>query len=213
MLFLLLRDRESQDIKKDKTITIVEGGQVRSMNIEALEEKFMEDYPQLLTCQASVPDQLIHEDQIRVCTDKLIPEMQDLYEKNLEAIFASLKKDYPKKKEQELLKQAENQAKAEMLKSRDAQLVASRLSLEAEDSIQKATKNAAKFHSMPITIFRGVNTFHDICKYLEDFGIRSSKLKNFSKPSPNSTQECEHDIAVVALTKKGPVVTFIQVFI
>ena len=66
ILLILLRDRETRSIDKDKTLPIVEGGQVKFMTSEELEEKFMEDYPHLLASQISIPDQLMHEDQMRI---------------------------------------------------------------------------------------------------------------------------------------------------
>ena len=213
ILLILLRDRESKIIDKEKTIRIMEGGHERSMNIEELQEKFMEDYPYLLTTQSTFPDQLLHNDQERRSTENLIHEIKNLYEENRQTKLVNLKKDYPKKNAKELYKQAEREAKDETVKSKKGQLVASRFSLEAEDNVQKAIKKAAKVHEVPVVVFRGVNTFADVCKHLEDFGIKASTLKNFSKPSSSNSQECENDIVVVALTTTGPVVSFIQVFI
>ena len=69
-----------------------------------------------------------------------------------------------------------------------------------------------KEFGIPAYVFRGVNTYNDIGKFLESFDMKLSILKAFKCADPNSTLECEHDIGIVALPPSGPLVSFVQVF-
>ena len=130
--------------------------------------------------------------------------------------------------ETELEKQAAGQAKKETKESREAQQLKHRVAMKAEDDVQKSILRAMKEFDIPVFVFRGVNTYADIGKPLdESLGLKLSKLKAFKSGGSKSkdtkegdknkegkkekTFECEHDISALALPPSGPLVSFVQV--
>merc|ERR1712218_506232 len=83
--------------------------------------------------------------------------------------------------------------------------------MTAEHEVQKSIKRAMEEYQIPVFIFRGVNTYDDVGRLLESFGIKMSKLKAFKSGEASKTLECEHDIATVALLPCGILVSFTQV--
>ena len=81
----------------------------------------------------------------------------------------------------------------------------------AEHEVQKSIKSAMEEFQIPVYIFRGVNTYDDVGRLLECFGIKMSKLKAFKSGEALKTLECEQDIATVALLPCGLLVSFTQV--
>ena len=77
--------------------------------------------------------------------------------------------------------------------------------------MQKSIKRAMKESKSPFYIFRGVNTYEDIGKFLGKLGIKMSTLKAFKDIKTKATEECEHDILFLALLPTGPLVSFVQV--
>ena len=69
-----------------------------------------------------------------------------------------------------------------------------------------------KEFGIPVYVFRGVNTYDNIGKFLEGFHMKMSMLKAFKSGDSKGTLECEHDIGIVALPPSGPLVSFVQVF-
>ena len=63
-LLLIIRDRESKELDKTKTVAVVRGGRVHHMTVEDLEDDLMEENPNLMMAQTSIPAELIHDDPI-----------------------------------------------------------------------------------------------------------------------------------------------------
>ena len=68
--------------------------------------------------------------------------------------------------------------------------------------------------TIPSVILRGVETFKDVGKHLEDAGFCFSKLKEITKPSNSSerSREVEHDVAMISFFGDKILINFIQVF-
>ena len=214
-LTLVIRDKETKLIDHNKTVAILEGGQVKHFTVEQLEGKFIETNKDLLTSQISVPSELVHNDQIEpeLNIDLLIQGLKEDYEGRIPEILEKLQKEYPKKKKEELEREANKQALEEIKVSKEATWACQRIALCAEDTVAKSILRAAKKGNTPVIIFRGVKTWEEISQYLTDLGIVSSKLKLITKREAGSTMECEHDVGVIALAYIGVVVSFIQVIL
>ena len=213
LMFTAIRDRESNPIGNDKKVPILEGGQIKDFTMADIEEKFASENPKLLTSQLCVPDQMIHDDQLdaHLNTDMVREHLKLMYDKNY--LNAKDGFDQSTVKEQEKEKQAATQAREETKKSREANALQYRVAMKAEDYVQRTIKEALEDCGIPFYIFRGVNTYQDIGKFLTKFGIQMSKLKAIKAKDTKTTEECEHDIAILALLPSGPLVSFIQVVI
>ena len=97
-----------------------------------------------------------------------------------------------------------------MKSSSEAKALQNRVAMKAEHDVQRSIKRAMEEYNIPAFIFRGVNTYDDIGRFLESFGLKMSKLKAF-KYGSESSLECEHDIATLALLPSGPLISFTQV--
>ena len=97
-----------------------------------------------------------------------------------------------------------------MKSSSDAKALQRRVAMKAEHDVQRSIKRAMEEYNIPVYIFRGVNTYDEVGRFLESFGLKMSKLKAFKSKS-ESALECEHDIATFALLPCGPLVSFTQV--
>ena len=64
LLFKAVRDIGCSPLDKDRQICVLEGGQTKLMSMEEVEQKFITENKDDTKSQASVPDQLIHEDLI-----------------------------------------------------------------------------------------------------------------------------------------------------
>ena len=207
-IVVTLRDREFKPLDENLTIPIVEGGQTRNMTNRDIEDMFMQEEPEydVLTCQRSIPEQLVHKDHFEAHfnREQMIKMIKDAYESNLNGIRESMRMNNPKMKEDELDKQSERRALNEMRDSKEMQYLQQRESLCAEDHVQKKIMAAAGGRDFPAHIFRGVNTYQDVGQFLEGLGIKLSKLRN-------SSRECETDVTLIAKTSDGPVASFLQV--
>ena len=97
-----------------------------------------------------------------------------------------------------------------MKSSSEAKALQNRVAMKAEYDVQRSIKRAMEEYNIPAFIFRGVNTYDDVGRFLESFGLKMSKLKAF-KSRAECTLECEHDIATLALLPCGPLISFTQV--
>ena len=97
-----------------------------------------------------------------------------------------------------------------MKSSSDAKALQRRVAMKAERDVQRSIKRAMEEYNILVYIFRGVNTYDEVGRFLESFGLKMSKLKAFKSKS-ESALECEHDIATFALLPCGPLVSFTQV--
>ena len=200
------------------------------MSMTDIEKKFIDENPDLLTAQRSVPDQMIHNDLIdaHFNTESLRESLRRSYQKRLTEAEMAQSKGNPKLSKEEVEKQAAAQAKQETKESKEAKLLQNRVAMIAEDDVQKSILQAMKEFNIPVFVFRGVNTYHEVGKHLgEAFGFKMSVLKAFTngnskskkgkegnedKPGKKeSTLECEHDISAIALPPSGPLVSFVQV--
>ena len=213
LLFTYIRDQEVRGISDENMITILEGGQTKQMSMKDIESKFLSENPLILKTQQCIPDQMIHEDLIdaHLNTETVRESLRRSYERELQEAKTRLIKDNPKMTEQEAEKQAPGQAKQETKESREAKQLQHRVAMKAEELVQSSILRAMKEFGIPVYVFRGVNTYADIGKFLEKFGIKMSKLKAFETGNSKATLECEHDIAVVALLPVKPLVSFLQV--
>ena len=183
------------------------------MTMTDIEQKFFSENPDLLTAQRSVPDQMVHDDLIdaHFNTESVREFLKRTYENRFTEAKMTLAADDPKLAKDEVEKQAAAQAKMETKESREANLLQYRVAMKAEDEVQKSILKAMKEFNIPAYIFRGVNTYDDIGKFLEGFDMKMSMLKAFKSGDSKSTLECEHDIGIVALPPCGPLVSFVQV--
>ena len=97
-----------------------------------------------------------------------------------------------------------------MKSSSVAKALQKRVAMRAEYDVQRSIKRAMEEYNILVYIFRGVNTYDEVGRFLESFGLKMSKLKAFKSKS-ESALECEHDIATFALLPCGPLVSFTQV--
>ena len=214
LLFTAIRDRKVGQISEERRIPILEGGQTIHMSMGDIEQKFISENPDLLTEQRSVPDQMIHEDLIdaQFNTESVRESLRRCYEGKYSEAMRTLAADNPRWTEKEVEKQAAVQAKQETCESREAQFLKHRVAMTAEHVVQKSILRAMQEFGISVHVFRGVNTYDDIGKLLDEgFGFKMSRLKAFGSGSSNSTLECENDISAMALLPCGPLVSFIQV--
>ena len=214
LLFTAIRDRKVGQISEERRIPILEGGQTIHMSMGDIEQRFISENPDLLTEQRSVPDQMIHEDLIdaQFNTESVRESLKRSYDKTLSEAMRTLAADNPRWTEKEVEKQAAAQAKQETCESRETQFLKHRVAMKAEYLVQKSILRAMQEFGIPVYVFRGVNTYDDIGKLLDEgFSLKMSRLKAFGSGSSNSTLECENDISAMALLPCGPLVSFIQV--
>ena len=213
LLFGAVRDRGCVPIDGNLKISILEGGQMKQMTMGELEEKFVSENRDNLKSQTSVPDQMIHEDLIDafLSTNSVKESLKKSYEEKLAEARETLTAENPKWKKEAVEKQAAVQAKKEVKGSSEAKALQHREAMIAEHEVQKSIKRAMKELGIPVFIFRGVNTYDDVGRFLGSFGFKMSRLKSFKTGDEKNTLECEHDIGLVALLPCGPLVSFSQV--
>lgn len=213
LLFRAFRDRGCSPSDDTMKICILEGGKVKQMTMAELEDKFVSENQDNLKSQTSVLDQMIHEDLIDayLSTSSVEKSMKKSYEDKLAEAREALAAENPKWKKEEVEKQAAVQAKKEVKGSSEAKSLQNRVAMMAEHEVQKSIKRAMEEYQIPVFIFRGVNTYDDVGRLLESFGIKMSKLKAFKSGEALKTLECEHDIATVVLLPCGLLVSFTQV--
>ena len=212
-LTLVIGDKETKRIDHNKTVAIIEGGQLRHFTVEDLEDKFLEENQDIFISQISVPSELIHIDQIEphINSETVIQQLKEVYEKRVPEILELLQKEYPKKKKEDIERKAKKQALEETKSLKEATWVCQRIALCAEDTVAKSITRAATKGGIPVIVIRGVKIHEEISKYLSDLGIVSSKLKCITKRDKEGTLECEHDVGVIALAQTGVVTSFVQV--
>ena len=156
---------------------------------------------------------MIHEELIDAFlgTDSIKESLKKSYEEKLDEARENLTAENPKWKKLEVEKQAAVQAKKEVKGSSEAKALQHREAMIAEHEVQKSIKRAMETFGIPVFIFRGVNTYDDVGRFLGSFGFKMSRLKSFKSGDEKNTLECEHDIGLVALLPCGPLVSFSQV--
>ena len=213
LLFRAVRDRSCGPIDDNMKICILEGGQTKQMTMGEIEDKFISENRDSFKSQACVPDQMIHEDVIDafLSTSSVKDSLKRSYEEKLAEMIETQASDNPKLKKEEVEKQAAAQAKKEVKGSSEAKSLQNREAMMAEHEVQKSIKRAMVDFGIPVYIFRGVNTYDDVGRFLGSLGFKMSRLKAFKTGEATKTLECEHDIATVALLPCGPLVSFAQV--
>ena len=213
LLFGAVRDRGCSPINDNMKICILEGGQMKQMTMGELEEKFILENRDSFKSQTSVPDQMIHEDLIDafLSTSSVKDSLKKSYEEKLAEAIETNRADNPKQKNDDVEKHAAVQAKKEVKRSSEANSLQYREAMMAEHEVQKSIKRAMEEFGIPVFIFRGVNTYEDVGRFLESFGFKMSRLKALKSGEATKTLECEHDIATLALLPCGPLVSFSQV--
>ena len=134
------------------------------------------------------------------------------YDKRFFEAKKTIAEEHPKLTNELVEKQAAAQAETETKELRGAKLLQHRVAMMAEDEVQKSILAALKKFGIPGYVFRGVNTYDDIGKFLEGFDMKMSLLKAFKPGDSKRTLECEHDIGIAALPPSGPLASFVQVF-
>ena len=213
LLFTAIRDRKVR-ISEERRIPILEGGQTKHMSLADIEQKFISENRDILTAQRSVPDQMIHEDLIdaQFNTEYVRESLKRCFDVNFSEAKKTLAEDNPKWTNNEVERQAAAQAKQDTRESKEAQQLNRRVAMTAEHVVQKSILRAMEEFGIPVYVFRGVNTYDDIGKFLDEgFGFKMSRLKAFKSCSSKSTPECENDISAMALLPSGPLVSFVQV--
>ena len=203
----MIRDRESKPLDDKKTVPIAEGGQVRHMNNQKLEAKFLESLPDLMITQKCIPEHLIDEDPEIILNDQLRQKLKKKFESDVQKELSKLTEAQVKKLRDSIEKQVMNEVK----KTWEANALQKRQAENSEAIVQRAVIKAAQKQGVVLTVLRGINTFKDVATYLEDIGIQCSKLGGLSKSKDGSSRECEHDVAVIGINPAGIFVTFIQV--
>ena len=162
LLFGAVRDRGCGPIDDNMKICIVEGGQTKQMTMGEIENKFISENRDSFKSQASVPDQMIQDDLIDpfLNTSSVKDSLKRSYEEKVAETIKILGAENPKWKKEEVEKGAAVQAK-------------------------KSIKRAMEEYGIPVYIFRGVNTYDNVGRFLESFGFKMSRLKAFSERGGN----------------------------
>ena len=86
-------------------------------------------------------------------------------------------------------------------------------SKEAEITVQEAILKSASSKKCPVIVLRGVQTYKDVGKHLENYGIKVSRLNQLMKGEEgrNANHAVEHDIVVLAMNGNRLIISFIQV--
>ena len=95
--------------------------------------------------------------------------------------------------------------------SSDAKHLQNIIATKAEVYIQNKIIEAAKSQGLPITVLRGVETYKDVGKHLQKYGIKLSKLNELLKEQEGKEVEAEHDIMVLVMSGDMLIITFMQV--
>ena len=208
-LFMTIRDKKVKIIDPTKTIIVVEGGEEKEMNMGSIDKKFEQEYHGLETSQQSIPESLIHKDQVEayLSNDKLLKQLKKRYDEATEQLPKSLTNAVDNIKKE----QAQSQALDEIKKSHDAQQLDRRQALYAEHKVQEAIMRAAETYNIPVTVLSGVKSYEDIGQFLEQLGITFSPLKSLKNAKRESSQEVESDCMMLALTATGPVTALVEV--
>ena len=213
-LLFVIHDSGNTPIRSDMTVPIISGGQIKNMNLEQLEEKLIEEVPDLMTTQTCIPEHPAIDAEF-LDSEILGQRLKKLYEKNLEVALAEKLKDNPKSKElkENQIRDTEKQVLTAIKNTEDANILKKRKADKAEFTVQEAIAKAAKVHQIPLVAFRNVCTYQHIGKNVRNFGIQCSKLKGIFKSEQSASEECEHDVMIVAPLPSTTVVVFIQVSI
>ena len=214
LMFTAIRDRNTKPVDKSKVLRLISDGQEKYMTMEDIEEKFASDNPDILTSYTCVPDQAFpHRADVYLNTQTLARSLKKTYDSNLQKRKETLAADNPKWTREEVEKQASSITLKKIRLSRENQFRRFRISMMAEEKVQKSIKAAMEEFRIPVHVLRGVATFTEIGRFLEDLGIEMSALKAFwsSDDYGMGTWECEHDIVIIALPPTGPLVAFVQV--
>ena len=209
-----IRDRESRPLDLTKTIPVIVCGQERNMNMSDLEQKFLEDFPDLLVSQTCVPEYLDKGDLEHITSAALKQKLREMYEDLVETKLKQKDQTRMKAKEIENFKRSvEKEALAVLKKTWEANKLQKQQADEAEAIVQHALYKALQKHGIVATVLRGVRTYQEVAKALLPLGIKCSKFGNLVKLRSDATPETEHDVAVLWIISTGVYITFVQVHI
>ena len=211
-LFLQIRDRECVPLDKTKTIPIIVGGHERNLNMDDLEQIFLEENPDLLVTQTCVPDYQGTGDMEHITSPALKNKLKKMHDCDVQDKLGQ--KDMSKMKEAEkecYKKSVKKQALIDLKKTWEANMLQKQQADIAEVNVQEAIYTAVKNHGIVATVLRGIETYEQVGKFLDAFGIKCSKFGNLVKRRDDATRETEHDVVVVGLLSTGVFATFVQV--
>ena len=209
-LVFVIRDRKSQPLDNNNTISVEMGGQVKDMTNGDLERKLIEDLPDLMSSQICVPEHLVNDQFEPLNNEQLRQKLKFDYDSLVEkTVKEEVKKiqEYREMKDGDLKKiekQAEKQKLAQIKQTNEASILQKRRADESEENVKLAIKKAGEHHGIPLLILQGVKSYHQVATHLKDLGIQPTIIGSKSI-------EVEHDVMVVAPLQTGLVVTFIQV--
>ena len=162
--------------------------------------------------QTCVPEYQGTGDMEHITSLALRKKLKKIYDSDVENKLGQ--KDMSRMKEaekKEHKKSAEKQALVDLKKTPEANMLQKQQADRAEVIVQEGIYNAVKKHGIVATVLRGIETYQQVGKFLESFGIKCSKFGNFVKRREDSTRETEHDVLVVAVLSTGLFITFVQV--
>ena len=203
-LFVNLRDKGCKTLEEEETIDIVCSGLKKKMKLSSIEDTVIQEYGDIFSSQIAIPEVVIFNEN----KDDLKKNLKDGFHKTMD----QKEKAKPKNSEesfheikQRVIKNINDSAKAQLLQDIRAS--------EAEVHVQKMALQHAKEAKIPMIAFRGIQTFRDIGKHLEKFGVKLSKLSQLLKNSNDAELEAEHDIMLISCNGEKIQVTFIQVML
>ena len=192
--------------------SVIVGGNERNLNMADLDQVFLEQNPDLHVTQTCVPEYQGTGDMEHITSLALMDKLKKIYDSEVENKLGQ--KDMSRMKEaekKEHKKSAEKQALVDLKKTPEANMLQKQQADRAEVIVQEGIYNAVKKHGIVATVLRGIETYQQVGKFLESFGIKYSKFGNLVKRKEDSTRETEHDVLVVAVLSTGLFITFVQV--
>ena len=199
--FLTVRDRGHKNLDEDEKVDIVCSGVKRKMKLSGIEDTVIQEYVDIFSSQIAIPEVVIFNEN----KNDLKKNLKDGYHKTMDQAKLKNSKESFHEIEQRVIKNINDSVKAQLLQDIRAS--------EAEVYVQKMALQHAKEAKIPMVAFRGIQTFKDIGKHLEKFGVKLSKLSQLLKNSNDAELEAEHDIMLISCNGEKIQVTFIQVML
>ena len=208
--FLTVRDRGCKNLDEDEKVDIVCSGVKGKMKLSSVEDTVIQEYGDIFNSQIAIPEVVIFNENKNDLKKNLKDDFEDDFGKIMDqrVNLKNAKESYKEMKQtasQTALKKINDSPKAQLLQDIRAS--------EAEVYVQKMALQHAKEAKIPMIAFRGIQTFKDIGKHLEKFGVKLSKLSQLLKNCNDAELEAEHDIMLISCNGEKIQVTFIQVML
>ena len=210
-LLFAVRDQtvKGLDLSKQEPIQVLSSGVTFSKTLSELEESVLEDYGDIYNTQIAIPDGVIFTEDKGYLKQKLKTEFDSHMKCQCSSYLMrkpgahKCSKCLPDDNQRQLIKKIND--------SCDAKHLQNIIAAEAEVFIQDTIIEAARSGGLPVTVMRGVQTYKDVGKHLERYGIELSKLNEILKEKDGKEKEAEHDVMVLAMNGDNLIITFIQV--